>query len=192
MAIAPTIGFLMPLNGNLEEEMDGWIPKIPLSKGSTYVGRDCIPITDKRLPKEGTNPVVVRSKNGRKKLLPGEKSKIQTGDVLELIPGHYFFKYMPGANSKVERLLEITREKRPLDEESSKGKNLTCSQKRMKNNPEKEALFGNSNDLLCGTGQESEDIWHFEVSKDKLPLTFRLLGVKELSEMGQYKCCFHQ
>ncbi|KAL6546718.1 hypothetical protein OROMI_022439 [Orobanche minor] len=199
MAIAPTIGFLMPLNGNLEEEKDGWIPKIPLSKGSTYVGRDCIPITDKRLSRrhvvlnvcgdgsadivvEGTNPVVVRSKNERKKLLPGEKSKIQTGDVLELIPGHYFFKYMPGANSKVERLLEPTREKRPLDEESSKGKNLTCSRKRMQINPDKEALFGNSNDLLCGTGQESEDIWRFKVSKDKLPLTFRLLRVKELSE----------
>lgn len=39
----------MPLNGNLEEEENTSIPKIPLSRGITYVGRDRIPVTDKRL-----------------------------------------------------------------------------------------------------------------------------------------------
>ncbi|KAI3456414.1 hypothetical protein Pfo_013077 [Paulownia fortunei] len=203
MATAALIGFLIPLNGNLEEEENSLIPKIPLSQGITYVGRDCIRITDKRLSRrhlavnafgdgsvdiivEGTNPVVLRSKDERKKLLSGEKWKIHTGDVIELIPGHYFFKYVPVTNNTVERFPTTTRDKRPLNEESSKGKDLACGRKRMQKIPEEEALLRNSNDVLRCNDQEpntsSEGIRHFQISKDKLPLTFRLLRVKELPE----------
>ncbi|KAK6123983.1 hypothetical protein DH2020_042266 [Rehmannia glutinosa] len=135
---------------------------------------------------EGTNPVVLRSKNERKKLLSGEKWKIHTGDVIELIPGHYFFKYVPFTNNKVERFPTTIREKRPLDEESSKEKDIACSRKRMQKIPEEEALLRNSNDVLRCNDQEpktsSECIRDFQVSKDKLTLTFRLLRVKELPE----------
>ncbi|KAL3627567.1 tyrosyl-DNA phosphodiesterase 1 [Castilleja foliolosa] len=188
MAISPTIGFLLPLNADLEEKGDSLIPKIPLSKGTTYIGRDCIPVTDKRLSRrhvavnvsadgsadiiiEGTNPVVVRSKYERKKLLSGEKWKIHTGDIIELIPGHYFFKYAPVANN--------TRGKRPLDEENSKGKNIICSRKRMQKSPKDEDV------VHCDDEEpitSSEGIRRFQVSKDELPLTFRLLRVKELPE----------
>ncbi|KAL0363254.1 UNVERIFIED_CONTAM: Tyrosyl-DNA phosphodiesterase 1 [Sesamum calycinum] len=201
MATAPPIGFLVPLNRNLEEEKQSSVPKIPLSRGITCVGRNCIPVTDKRLSRrhltvnafgdgsadivvEGTNPVVLRSKDERKKLLSGEKWKIQTGDVIELIPGHYFFKYVPVANNKLEKF-QGSREKRPLNEESSKGKDLALSRKRMQKIPEEEAVLRNSNDALVdnkGTNTSSEGIRQFQISKDKLPSVFRLLRVKELPE----------
>ncbi|KAL2244896.1 UNVERIFIED_CONTAM: Tyrosyl-DNA phosphodiesterase 1 [Sesamum indicum] len=200
MATAPPIGFLVPLNRNLEEENKSSVPKIPIFRGITYVGRDCIPATDKRLSRrhlavnafgdgsadivvEGTNPVVLRSKDERKKLLSGEKWKIQTGDVIELIPGHYFFKYVPVTNNKVEKF--SSREKRPLNEESSKGKDLALSRKRTQKIPEEEEVLRSSNDVLGdynGTNTSSEGIRQFQISKDKLPSTFRLLRVKELPE----------
>ncbi|KAL0353227.1 UNVERIFIED_CONTAM: Tyrosyl-DNA phosphodiesterase 1 [Sesamum angustifolium] len=201
MATAPPIGFLVPMNRNLEEEKQSSVPKIPLSRGITCVGRNCIPVTDKRLSRrhltvnafgdgsadivvEGTNPVVLRSKDERKKLLSGEKWKIQAGDVIELIPGHYFFKYVPFANNKLEKF-QGSREKRPLNEESSKGKDLALSRKRMQKIPEEEAVLRNSNDALVdnkGTNTSSEGIRQFQISKDKLPSVFRLLRVKELPE----------
>ncbi|GER27220.1 tyrosyl-DNA phosphodiesterase-related [Striga asiatica] len=189
MAVATAIGFLTPLNGKLEEK--GTSPKIPLSKGITYVGRDCIPITDKRLSRqhiavsvsddgsadiivEGTNPVVVRSKGERKKLLSGEKQKIQAGDVIELLPGHYFFK--------VEILSSIITHKRPLDEGNGKGKELACSRKRMQKFSQEQTYVENSNCNDEDSNTSSEGIRHFQVPKDKLPLTFRLLRVKGLPE----------
>lgn len=146
--------------------------------------------------------------------MSGEKWKIQTGDVIELIPGHYVFKYVSASNNTEESVLTTTRGKRPLNEESSKGKDLARSRKRMQKIPEEEALFRNSNvlplflgfllttfvynscfqllsgpglqDVLHGNDQEpntsSEGIRHFQISKNKLPSTFRLLRVKELPE----------
>ena len=49
------MGFLQPLNNNLEEEVgqeESSIPKILLSKGLNVVGRNCIPVTDKRLSRK--------------------------------------------------------------------------------------------------------------------------------------------
>lgn len=42
----------------------------------------------------GTNPVVVKSGDQRKKLTTGEKVEIGNNDIIELIPGNYFFKYV--------------------------------------------------------------------------------------------------
>ena len=42
----------MPLSDNLEEDGKSSIPKIPLSEGPNCVGRDCIPVTDKRLSRK--------------------------------------------------------------------------------------------------------------------------------------------
>lgn len=90
---------------------------------------------------EGTNPVVLRSKDERKKLISGEKRKVRSGDIIELIPGHYFFKYAPVTNN---------REKKPLNEESSKGKGFTHTGKRVQNIPDEEALVSDSNVMFLG------------------------------------------
>lgn len=42
----------MPLNNNLEEEEESCIPTIGLCEGPNVVGRNCIPITDKRLSRK--------------------------------------------------------------------------------------------------------------------------------------------
>jgi tyrosyl-DNA phosphodiesterase-1 len=43
---------------------------------------------------EGPNPIMVRSNGQRLKVCAKEKAKIAHGDVLELIPGDYFVKYV--------------------------------------------------------------------------------------------------
>ncbi|KAL2501470.1 tyrosyl-DNA phosphodiesterase 1 [Forsythia ovata] len=169
------VGFLVPLNTrNLEEQEDCSIPKIPLFEGLNYVGRNCIPVTDKRLSRkhlelnistngyaeilvEGTNPVVVRTKNERKKLLSGDKWTIGSGDIMELIPGHYLFKYLTLKNME-----SSSKQKRPLNEESYSSKDKAGSSKKTRNISEEDALVRNL--------------------KEKLHSTFRLLRVKELPE----------
>lgn len=42
---------------------------------------------------EGPNPVIINSRDQRKKICSQEKMKIVHGDVLELIPGSFYFKY---------------------------------------------------------------------------------------------------
>ncbi|XP_022870063.1 tyrosyl-DNA phosphodiesterase 1-like [Olea europaea var. sylvestris] len=140
------VGFLVPLNpSNLEEQKDSSIPKISLAEGINYVGRNCIPVIDKRLSRkhltlnisangsaeilvEGTNPVVVRARNERKKLLSGEKCTIGNGDVLEMIPGHYLFKYLIAKNME-----SSSKQKRPLNKESNSSKDQAYSSKKTRN-----------------------------------------------------------
>lgn len=43
---------------------------------------------------EGPNPIVVRSEGQRRKVCAQERAKIAHDDVLELIPGDYFVKYV--------------------------------------------------------------------------------------------------
>ncbi|XP_047938783.1 tyrosyl-DNA phosphodiesterase 1 isoform X1 [Salvia hispanica] len=202
MAAAPLGGFLVPLNGNSKEEKCS-ISKIVLSHDTTYIGRDITPVADKRLSRrhiavtisadgsadilvEGSNPVVIQSKGQRNKLLTGAKWKIRNGDVIELIPGHYLFKYVAADNTTEGRNPTTTRDKRPLGEESSKGKQLAQSRKRVHRVPEEEALAENSHDVLQRANQEPntliEGIRNFRISKNKLPLTFRLLQVQQLPE----------
>lgn len=144
--------------------------------------------------------------------MSGAKWKIQTGDIIELIPGHYLFKYV-AANDTTEGSTPTTsREKRPRGEESSKGKQLTQSRKRLNRVPEEEAVAKSSNVLplflgfiylylkllfstISGPGLQdmvhcsdeerytsSEGIRSFVIPKSKLPSTFRLLRVKDLPE----------
>lgn len=77
---------------------------------------------------EGTNPVVVRARNERKKLLSGEKCTIGNGDVLEMIPGHYIFKYLIAKNME-----SSSKQKRPLNKESNSGKDQAYSSKKTRN-----------------------------------------------------------
>lgn len=43
---------------------------------------------------EGPNPIIVRSEGQRRKVCAQERVKIAHDDVLELIPGEYFVKYL--------------------------------------------------------------------------------------------------
>lgn len=52
LCLVPKVGFLVPLSDNLEEDEKSSIPKIPLLEGFNWVGRDCIPVTDKRLSRK--------------------------------------------------------------------------------------------------------------------------------------------
>ncbi|CAA2996999.1 tyrosyl-DNA phosphodiesterase 1 isoform X1 [Olea europaea subsp. europaea] len=185
------VGFLVPLNpSNLEEQKDSSIPKISLAEGINYVGRNCIPVIDKRLSRkhltlnisangsaeilvEGTNPVVVRARNERKKLLSGEKCTIGNGDVLEMIPGHYLFKYLIAKNME-----SSSKQKRPLNKESNSGKDQAYSSKKTRNICE-DTLVRKDN---LEYNNSSEGIQHFRISQEKLHATFRLLRVKELPE----------
>ncbi|KAG6416517.1 hypothetical protein SASPL_123948 [Salvia splendens] len=166
MAAAPLGGFLVPVNGNSKEEKCS-IPKIVLSHDTTYIGRDISLVADKRLSRrhiavtisadgsadilvEGSNPVVIQSKGQRNKLLTGAKWKIRSGDVIELIPGHYLFKYVAADDTSEGRKPTTTREKRPSGEESSKGKQLAQSRKRVHRVTEEEALAEKSHVLPFG------------------------------------------
>ncbi|XP_043688920.1 tyrosyl-DNA phosphodiesterase 1 isoform X4 [Telopea speciosissima] len=109
------IGFLVPLNNNSEE--DDSIPKLPILEGVNVFGRDNISVSDKRVSRkhislkasvdgsvevvvEGSNPVVIRAGDQRKKLYSKDKATIAHGNILELIPGHHVFKYVTSAGAK--------------------------------------------------------------------------------------------
>ena len=113
------VGYLVPLNHNLEENPSA--PKLPISHGTNLIGRANIPLPlpDKRLSRnhitltassdgsahllaEGTNPVVVNSRNKRRKLNSQENAAISDGDILELIPGHHLFKYEVSGATKTD------------------------------------------------------------------------------------------
>ncbi|KAI3740861.1 hypothetical protein L2E82_31335 [Cichorium intybus] len=190
------VGVLVPLNDNLEENTSNSIPRVEISKGANVLGRDVIPISDKRLSRkhlsitlsaddsaevlvEGTNPVVIRSQDQRKKLLSGQKLKIKDGDIIELIPGHYLFKYK--AFDSVRKRSSPNTQKRPLIEEVQEN---PLTQKRLRQVSEDEALARRLQTELNEDKQDTknslEAIRNFKPSEDKLPQTFRLLRVKGL------------
>ncbi|XP_042517580.1 tyrosyl-DNA phosphodiesterase 1 isoform X4 [Macadamia integrifolia] len=109
------IGFLVPLNNNLEE--DDSASKLPILEGVNILGRDNFSVSDKRVSRkhislkasldgsaevvvEGSNPVVIRAGDQRKKLYSKDKATIAHGDILELIPGHHVFKYVIPTGAK--------------------------------------------------------------------------------------------
>ncbi|XP_049395468.1 tyrosyl-DNA phosphodiesterase 1 [Solanum stenotomum] len=196
MSTSSQVGFLVPLSDNLEEDGKSSIPRIPLSEGPNCVGRDCIPVTDKRLSRkhltitatctgsadvvvEGTNPVVIRSKGERKKLLSRERWKLGSGDILELIPGHYLFKYV--STTRKDETSPGNKQKRPFSEESIADKGQMHGKKKAREVCQEEA---SEMIMLHNNGQETnssaEAIRQFRVPKHKLPLTFRLMRVREL------------
>ncbi|KAK0578297.1 hypothetical protein LWI29_008219 [Acer saccharum] len=112
---ATKIGCLVPLNNDFKEDTS--LSNLPLSPGLNVIGRNNISVSDKRLSRkhltltaaadgsanllvEGTNPVVVKSGDQRKKLKSNEHVSIFDGDIIELIPGHHFFKYVTSLSRK--------------------------------------------------------------------------------------------
>ncbi|KAI3829368.1 hypothetical protein L1987_03490 [Smallanthus sonchifolius] len=190
------VGVLVPLNDNLEEDSSNSIPRVEISKGTNVLGRDVIPITDKRLSRkhlsvtvsfdgstqvavEGTNPVVIRSQDQRKKLLSHEKLTIKDGDIIELIPGHYLFKYKAFNGAKKRDTPDT--QKRPLSEGAQDD---SLAQKRLRQVYEDEALArklqSEMNNDIQDKERNVEAICNFKPPKDKIPQTFRLMRVKGL------------
>ncbi|CAN1319058.1 Tyrosyl-DNA phosphodiesterase 1, partial [Linum perenne] len=174
------IGYLVPLKSTLDE-VDTSLPKLPLAEGSNSIGRETLSLSDKRISRnhltltitstgsahlsvDGTNPVVVKSGDRREKLSRGEKKLIRNGDVIELIPGHHFFKYLPagggGASSS------------SFPKRASNGGN----------DPESKRIRHSSFATTSSNGNVEEPIRDFRIPEDKLPHTFRLLKVKELPQ----------
>ncbi|KAI7729884.1 hypothetical protein M8C21_010024, partial [Ambrosia artemisiifolia] len=190
------VGVLVPLNNNLDEDTSNSIPRVEISKGVNILGRDVIPITDKRLSRkhlsvtvsadgstqvtvEGTNPVVIRSQDQRKKLLSREKLTIKDGDIIELIPGHYLFKYK--AFNSVDKRHSPSKQKRPLIEGVQDD---SPTQKRLRQLEQDEALARKLQSDINNDIQDKEifveAIRNFKPPKDKISQTFRLMRVKGL------------
>ncbi|KAB1201338.1 Tyrosyl-DNA phosphodiesterase 1 [Morella rubra] len=206
------IGYLVPLSKNLEEDTS--IPKITLSEGQNVISRDNIPLPDKRLSRkhltltasadrssanlfvEGTNPVVVTFGNKRTKVCSQESTTISDGAIIELIPGHHFFKYVTSggdenASSRSTPESSDGREVGKGDEPSAKRSRQT----KMQDGLGKKTL-GEGSSVEVGNpgrsqtkGEISEKaIGHFHVLNDMLPWTFRLLQVKELPAWSNTSC----
>ncbi|KAJ1408104.1 SMAD/FHA domain superfamily [Sesbania bispinosa] len=179
------VGYLVPLNQNLEEEAS--VPKLPVSDGTNIIGRNNFSVSDKRLSRKhltltaspdgsanlhvvGTNPIVVNSRNKRRKLNTQETATISDGDIIELIPGHHLFKYQVLRGDK---------------RSSSGGKNKTHDEietrsvEQGRNAVIKKPVHSQS----C-----QEAIRDFHVPNDKIPSTFRLLRVQGLPSWANTSC----
>ncbi|XP_043688917.1 tyrosyl-DNA phosphodiesterase 1 isoform X2 [Telopea speciosissima] len=214
------IGFLVPLNNNSEE--DDSIPKLPILEGVNVFGRDNISVSDKRVSRkhislkasvdgsvevvvEGSNPVVIRAGDQRKKLYSKDKATIAHGNILELIPGHHVFKYVTSAGAKDtsspqthKRSLkeggklnedEIqAKKKRQIAEDEAFARNLQAELANNSTVQERSLVVEGSENSQSHRGTcpashevlEAEAIRQFSVHKNRQPLTFRLLQVKGL------------
>ncbi|XP_062189182.1 tyrosyl-DNA phosphodiesterase 1 isoform X2 [Phragmites australis] len=109
------VGTLVPLVKDNAGSSNGSVSSIPIFEGSNVIGRNHLVVVDKRVSRkhlslhasadgsidvvvEGPNPIVVRSEGQRRKVCAQEKAKITHDDVLELIPGDYFVKYVDMAD----------------------------------------------------------------------------------------------
>ncbi|XP_020589645.1 tyrosyl-DNA phosphodiesterase 1 isoform X2 [Phalaenopsis equestris] len=219
-----TIGFLLPLQSNLT--VDDSAPRISVFEGVNFVGRNNITMPDKRVSRkhislhgssdgiaeltvEGPNPVIFKSGGQKRKLSSQEKLFVDDGDILELIPGSHFFKYVRASGKNV----------------FFSERDLVCSDKALKR-AEKEVLVYDKNyqilqdEAIARTLQNLEDskllevklsvvstsqsflptsdpvsdaeirvssnsvaeFNKFDVSEDSLSLVFRLMRVEGLPE----------
>ncbi|CAN6552831.1 unnamed protein product [Malus baccata var. baccata] len=207
------MGYLVPLNAKLEE--DASLPKIPLSRGPNYIGRNTTAsLSDKRLSRkhlaltidgsdsavlvvEGTNPIVVKSGSNRKKLFPKENATIRNGDVIELIPGHFLFEYKTlSDNENGNNVRVVCDHKRgsndggkavEVEELTRKRPRQLLSQDKGSERSFKAEVEGSSSGA-DRDGGSVEAIRHFRVPNDKLPQTFRLLNVQGLPPWANTSC----
>ncbi|KAH1252780.1 Tyrosyl-DNA phosphodiesterase 1 [Glycine max] len=198
MSLSPQVGYLVPLNRNFKEEAS--VPKFAVSDGINVIGRNNIPVPDKRLSRkhltltaspngsasllvEGTNPIVVNSGNKRRKLNPKEEATICNGDIIELIPGHHLFKYQvlggDGKSSTCRNNEAQSSFKNKASGRSSQDKVETSSQKQ-----------GRNADARKSSGEDNsvEAIRNFHVPSDQIPSTFRLLHVQGLPPWANTSC----
>ncbi|OVA11144.1 Tyrosyl-DNA phosphodiesterase [Macleaya cordata] len=213
------IGLLVPLKNNLDE--DDSIPKIEIFEGINVVGRNNVSVPDKRLSRkhislnasldgsidvtvEGSNPIVINFGDQRKKLCSKESATLVSGDIVELIPGHHFFKYVTSAGEKNTSSSECHKRFSTDDMKPSEGETLKLKRKRQINEDEALAralqagLTNNSSIRESDMGAESSGcsrnqvetslafhdgsgtIRNFDVPKNKISSVFRLLRVQGL------------
>ncbi|AES78905.2 putative phosphodiesterase I [Medicago truncatula] len=179
------IGYLIPLNPNSEEKEKASTPKLTISDGTNIIGRNNVPVNDKRLSRkhltitasadgtanlhvEGTNPVVVNSGNKRRKLNSKQTAAIFDGDVIELIPGHYLFKYQVSQRSP--KVADNKHHERGKNSATQRHDKIAVTQK-----------HGSSRSC-------EEPIRDFRVADDQIPCTFRLLRVQGLPPWANTSC----
>nr|XP_015646620.1 tyrosyl-DNA phosphodiesterase 1 [Oryza sativa Japonica Group] len=210
------VGNLVPLNEGNASSSNGSVSSIPIYLGANVVGRNHLVVVDKRVSRkhlslhasadgsieavvEGPNPIIVRSEGQRRKVCAQERVKIAHDDVLELIPGEYFVKYLNvGDNHKSSTSMGSS--------DFKKGKRLceddTVVIKRNRQIMEDEALarslqksFAEESSTISGLGcdqmlssldsagfseRNNERIHSVDYLKDVLSLTFRLMRVQGL------------
>ncbi|TVU38611.1 hypothetical protein EJB05_11995 [Eragrostis curvula] len=204
------VGTLVPLAKDKAVSSNGSVSSIPIFEGSNVVGRHHLVAVDKRISRkhlslhasadgsievvvEGPNPIIVRSDGQRRKVCAQEKAKITKNDVLELIPGDYFVKYMgmEGENkiSVPVESSELKKGKRHIEEDCA-------AVKRNRQIIEDEALARtlqesfveetvNVADMACGqTLSLLNNAGPSQRSNERVhsagPLTFRLMRVQGL------------
>ncbi|CAM0146194.1 unnamed protein product [Urochloa decumbens] len=210
------VGTLVPLAKDNAGSSNGSVSTIPIFEGSNVVGRNHLVVADKRISRkhlslqtsadgsievvvEGPNPIMVRSKGQRRKVCAQEKAKITHDDILELIPGDYFVKYVDMGDEHKSFVqmdsCSIKKGKRHSEEDSA-------AVKRNRQIMEDEALartlqetFTEENTTVSGmtsgqkisqldsagsSGKNSEKMHSVGPLKDMLPLTFRLMRVQGL------------
>lgn len=86
---------------------------------------------------EGPNPIVVRSEGQRRKVCAQQRAKIMHDDVLELIPGEYFMKYV---NMSDERKSSTSVESHDLKKGKRHSEEDSVAAKRNRQVMEDEAL----------------------------------------------------
>ncbi|KAL8143841.1 hypothetical protein V2J09_016873 [Rumex salicifolius] len=213
------VGVLIPEIKDLEE--DGFVSTLPIFQGENVIGRNDLQVPDKRLSRKhlclsasldgsaeltvaGTNPVVVNSKNGRMKLSPKETVLVKDGDVIELIPGQYFFKYLSLVDMKksppVNKLAVKNSEHIHIAKEIGK--------KRIQREFEEEVVINEADStfkeqhlaiyrsgssqskkhIASSTNNYEHTLSHFHVSSEELPSTFRLLNVQGLPRWANTSC----
>ncbi|GKV41727.1 hypothetical protein SLEP1_g49225 [Rubroshorea leprosula] len=191
------IGYLVPLNQNLEEEAS--LSKLPLTQGPNFIGRNNVSVPDKRLSRkhialtaspdgsanllvQGTNPVILRSGDQRRKLSSSENAAITNGDIIEFIPGYHFFKYVTSAGG-VKRSSNEVNDLRKSEEDKQKRSRHQDSEEQVNSTNKSKEKRKENDTVKC-----VETIRDFHVSRDKLPLAFRLLQVQGLPAWANTNC----
>ncbi|KAG9454151.1 hypothetical protein H6P81_007055 [Aristolochia fimbriata] len=195
----PKIGMLVSLSKNQEEDEES---SIPVFKGSNVLGRSDLSVVDKRVSRkhvslntssdgsievvvEGPNPIIVQSGLERKRLNCRDKATILHGDMIEMIPGSFIYKYKilesekHGSTEKLseEQTLTLKRKRQILDDEALA---LSLQESFWTNNDAPLTARGDSShpDGISAPCDQLEPIRHFNVPKEKIPLTFRLMRVQ--------------
>ncbi|GAB2231535.1 hypothetical protein Drorol1_Dr00010543 [Drosera rotundifolia] len=203
MADPRQVGELVPLNESLDED-DSSSKRIAVFEGRNVVGRGDFDVVDKRLSRkhvtvsgrgngsadvvvEGMNPIVVHSGEQRRKLGFGERSTIRSGEIVELIPGEYIFRYETNNKKSILAHKDI--------ENINHGTNPDVNKKRTSPECDKKAAVGSLQQAVSTIVQDSdscnpkrrnvcnnleETVSQFNFTRDQLPLTFRLMRVQGL------------
>ncbi|KQK15923.1 tyrosyl-DNA phosphodiesterase 1 [Brachypodium distachyon] len=210
------VGTLVPFGEGKAGSLGASLPSIPIFEGSNVVGRSNLVVVDKRVSRkhlslrvsadgsievvvEGPNPIVVQSEGQRRRVCAKERAKIIHDDVLELIPGDYFVKYVnmgdehksstpvdsndlkKGKRHREEECV-VAKRNRQIVEDEALARTLQESFAEETMSATGMACVQVSSSLdSAGSSERNNERMHSAGSlKDVLPLTFRLMRVQGL------------